>query len=95
MAGWDRLAGVSLSVHHHILNSSVRVWHRPVPVRRRFRLDHASLEPGGSDSLGLKENLCGVVWRWLDQRVCEDADGCFLVCVCQSGMRLAANSRRH
>ncbi len=29
----------------------------------------ASLEPGGSDSLGLKESLCGVVWRWLDQRV--------------------------
>ena len=32
----------------------------PVPVRRRFRLDqvgHASLEPGGSDSLGLKESL--------------------------------------
>ena len=43
----------------------------PVPVRRRFRLDqvgHASLEPGGSDSLGLNESLCGVVWRWLDQR---------------------------
>ena len=45
--------------------------HLPVPVRRRFRLDqvgHASLEPGGSDSLGLNESLCGVVWRWLDQR---------------------------
>ena len=41
--------------------------HRPVPVRRRFRLDqvgHASLEPGGSDSLGLNESLCGVVWRY-------------------------------
>ena len=46
--------------------------HRPVPVRRRFRLDqvgHVSLEPGGSDSLRLNESLCGVVWRWLDQRV--------------------------
>ena len=45
--------------------------HRPVPVRRRFRLDqvsHVSLEPGSSDSLGLNESLCGVVWRWLDQR---------------------------
>ena len=40
---------------------------RPVPVRRRFRLDqvgHALLEPGGSDYLGLNES-CGVVWRWL------------------------------
>ena len=46
--------------------------HSPVPVRRRFRLDqvgHASLEPGGSDSLGLNESLRGVVWRWLYQRV--------------------------
>ena len=46
--------------------------HRPVPVRGRFRLDlagHVSLEPGGSDSLGLNESLCGLVWRWLDQRV--------------------------
>ena len=32
-------------------------------------MGHASLEPGGSDSLGLSESLCGVVWRWLDQRV--------------------------
>ena len=43
--------------------------HRPVPVRRWFRLDHASLEPGGSVSLRLKESLCVVVWRWLDKRV--------------------------
>ena len=37
-----------------------------------FRLDqvgHASLEPGCSDSLGLKESLCGVVWIWLDRRL--------------------------
>ena len=53
----------------------IRALHRPVPVRSRFRLDqvgHTSLErfePGGSVSLGLKESLCGVVWRWLDQRV--------------------------
>ena len=26
-------------------------------------------EPGGSDSLGLNESWCDVVWRWLDQRV--------------------------
>ena len=32
-------------------------------------MGHASLEPGGSDSLGLKEISCGVVWIWLDQRV--------------------------
>ena len=30
-------------------------------------MGHASLEPGGSDSLGLKESLCVVAWRWLDQ----------------------------
>ena len=50
----------------------LRDLHRPVPVRRRFSLEqvsHTSLEPGGSDSLGLSESLCGVVWRWLDQRV--------------------------
>ena len=27
----------------------------------------SSLEPEGSDSLGLTERLCGGVWRWLDQ----------------------------
>ena len=46
----------------------IRDFHRPVPVRGRFKLDHgshASLEPGGSDSLGLNESLYGVVWRRL------------------------------
>ena len=46
--------------------------HRPVTVRRRFRLDHVghdSLQHGVSDSSKLKEILCGVVWGWLDQRV--------------------------
>ena len=100
----------------------IRALHHPVLVRRLFRLDqvgHASLEPGGNVSLGLKRDgaktikkntnltqnksqthrakqyevtsflstdcelstetcsknvyslgpLCGVVWRWLDQRV--------------------------
>ena len=32
-------------------------------------MGHASLEPGGSVSLGLKESLCGVVWILLNQRV--------------------------
>ena len=32
-------------------------------------MGHVSLEPGCSDSLGLNESLCGVVWRWLDQIV--------------------------
>ena len=69
---------VCSSPHSHVVCSSslnphfcIRDLHRPVPLRRRFRLDqvgHASLEPGGSDSLGLNESLCGVVWRWLDQR---------------------------
>ena len=70
---------VCSSPHSHVVCPSllnphfcIRDLHRPVPVRRRFRLDqvgHVSLEPGGSDSLGLNESLCGVVWRWLDQRV--------------------------
>ena len=69
---------VCSSPHSHVVcasslnpNFCIRDLHRPVPVRRRFRLDqdHASLEPGGSDSLGLNESLCGVVWRWLDQIV--------------------------
>ena len=51
----------------------ILAWHRRVPVRRRFGLDdqvgQSPLEPGGSDSLGLNETLCGVVWRWLAQRV--------------------------
>ena len=69
---------VCWSPHSHVVCSSllsphfcIRDLHRPVPVRRRFRLDqvgHTSLEPGGSDSLGLNESLWGVVWRWLDQR---------------------------
>ena len=44
-----------------------------VKTWRRFRLDQvghrASLEPGCSDSVGLHESSCGVVWIWLDQRV--------------------------
>ena len=38
----------------------IRDLHLAVPVRRRFRLDqvgHASLEPGGSDSLGLSDTV--------------------------------------
>ena len=48
------------------LHFSKLTLHRRVPVRRRFRLDqvgHASLEPGGSDSLGLNESL---VWCCLE-----------------------------
>ena len=63
--------GCPSSLNRHFC---IRDLHRPVPVRRRFRLDqvgHASPEPGGSDSLGLNESLCGVVWRWLDQRVSQ------------------------
>ena len=66
------------SPHSHVVRPSSlnpHFWimdlHLPVPVRRRFRLDQvgqASLEPGGSDSLGLNESLCGVVWRCLDHR---------------------------
>ena len=69
---------VCSSPHSHVVCPSslnnhfcIRDFHRPVPVRRRFRLDqvcHASLELGGSDSLGLNGSLRGVVWRWLDQR---------------------------
>ena len=65
--------------HSHVVCPSslnphfcIRDLHRPVPVRRRFRFDqvgHVSLEPGGIDSLGVNDRLCGVVWRWLDQRV--------------------------
>ena len=70
---------VCSSPHSHVVRPSslnphfwIRDLHLPVPARRRFRLDQvgqASLEPGGSDSLGLNESLCGVVWRWLDQRL--------------------------
>ena len=70
---------VCSSPHSHVVCPSslnphfcIRDLHRPVSVRRRFRLDqvgHASLEPGGSDSLGLNESLCGVVWTCLAQRV--------------------------
>ena len=76
MGQTSRCFMVCSSPHSQVVCSSlnphfcIRDLHRPVPVRRRFRLDqvgHVSLEPGGSDSLGLNENLC-VVWRWLDQR---------------------------
>ena len=64
---------VCSSPHSHVVCPSslnphfcITDLHRPVPVRRRFRLDqvgHISLEPGGSDSLGLNVSLCGgVVW---------------------------------
>ena len=78
MGQTSRCFMVCSSPHSHIVCPSslnphfcIRDLHLPVPVRRRFRLDqvgHASLEPGGSDSLGLNKSLCGVVWRWLDQR---------------------------
>ena len=78
MGQTSRCFMVCSSPHSHVVCPSslnphfcIRDLHLPVPVRRRFRLDqvgHASLEPGGSDSLGLNESLCGVVWRWLDQR---------------------------
>ena len=79
--GCDRMGQTSMcsSPHSHVVCPSslnphfcIRDLHRPVPIRRRFRLDQVSkvsLEAGGSDSLGLNESLCGVVWRWLDQRV--------------------------
>ena len=55
------------SLHPHFC---MMVLHRPATVRRRFRLDQvASRETGGSDSLALKESLCSVASRWLDQRV--------------------------
>ena len=70
---------VCSSPHSHVVCPSslnphfcIRNLHRPVLVRGRFWLDqlgHVSLKPGGSDSLGLNVSLCGVVWRWLDQRV--------------------------
>ena len=79
MGQTSRCFMVCSSPHSHVVCPSslnphfcIRGLPRPVPVRRRFRLDqvgHVSLEPGGSDSLGLNESLCGVVWRWLDQRV--------------------------
>ena len=78
MGQTSRCFMICSSPHSHVVCPSslnphfcIRDLHLPVPVRRRFRLDqvgHASLEPGGSDSLGLNESLCGVVWRWLDQR---------------------------
>ena len=68
-----RQSDVSLSFHPHSRTLSVHIslnphfcmrdFDRPVPVRRLFGLDevgHASLEPGGNDSLGHNESLCGV-----------------------------------
>ena len=131
MGQTSRCFSVSSSPHSHAACPSslyphvcIKALHRP--VRRRFRLDHASLEPGGSVSLTLEGSLCVVVWIWLDQRVSlridmslrvwvlpsrgstewrktcldlslflagscsyrEDADGRFLVCVSEAGMRL-------
>ena len=78
MGQTSRCFMVCSSPHSHIVCPSsldphfcIRDLYLPVPVRWRFRLDqvgHASLKHGGSDSLGLNESLCGVVWRWLDQR---------------------------
>ena len=45
---------------------------RDLHLQRRFRFDqvgHVSLEPGGSDSLGLDESLYGVAWRWLARMI--------------------------
>ena len=60
---------VCASPHLHVVCPSslnphfcIRDWHLD-------QVGHVSLEPVGSDSLGLNESLCGVVWRWLDQRV--------------------------
>ena len=79
MGQTSRCFVVCSSPHSHVVCPSslnprfcIRDLHRPIPVRGRFRLDqvgHASLEPGGSDSLGVNDSLCGVVWGWLDQRV--------------------------
>ena len=56
VAGWGRPAGVSLSVHPHVVCPSslnphfyIRGLHRPVPVQRRFRftkwaVSHSNLE---------------------------------------------------
>ena len=73
MGQTSRCFMVCSSPHSHVVCPSslnphfcIRDLHLPVPVRRRFRLDqvgHASLEPGGSDSLGLNESLCGVVFN--------------------------------
>ena len=67
MAGWgqtSRCFMVCSSPHSYVVCPSslnphfcIRNLHRPVPVRRRFRLDqvgHVSLEPGGSDSLAVR-----------------------------------------
>ena len=72
MGQTSRCFMVCSSPHSHVVCPSslnphfcIRDLHRPVPVRRRFRLDqvgHVSLEPGGSDSLGMNESLCGDVW---------------------------------
>ena len=78
MGQTNRCCIVCSSPHSHVVCPSslsphicITDLHRPGPVRRRFRLDqvgHASLEPGGCDSLGLNDSSCILVWRWLDQR---------------------------
>ena len=48
-------------------------------------MGYASLEPGGSDSLGLNEILCGVVWIWLDvvrETPCVGMNR-LVICICR------------
>ena len=57
------LAVCPFSLYPHFC---MRTLHRPVDVLRQFRQDQkgqASLEHDGRDSLGLRWELCGAVWR--------------------------------
>ena len=67
----------------------VRTLHRPVPIRGWFRLDqvcHASLEPGGSDSLGWRR-ACVVLSGYGRTRQSVFECGCCHQWVQQSGGR--------
>ena len=49
--------------------SGARFKSRRMCNRGLSQVGQVSLEPDARDSFGLRDSLCGVVWRWLDHKV--------------------------